>query len=195
MTFDRVGEPGQVLQNVKSSLLWKAKCRSALDARRTHDALNVAKPGTMGRRELVVEQTRIVFTAEKEEAVQASEVAVDLLLAHDLLDPVYSGRMARCRDAGAIGAMRFFDSDVPVVERVGEVRRRAPRFATPDLREIHDHDSSSRARERVRDGEARDARSDDADIRCEMLRERPADWSNDGGVPDGLRGSGHDRYG
>jgi hypothetical protein len=85
----------------------------------------------MCRRELVVEQRRLVVAAEEEEAIEPREVAVDLLRAHGLLDEVDRGGVGRRGDARRLDTARLLQVQEAVVERVREVGRVRPDSPLP----------------------------------------------------------------
>src|SRR5438067_7042328 len=56
------------------------------------------------RIELGIEVRRVTSNGWKEEAVKAAEIAGDVLLSPDLLDPVYGRRLARVIGLGGVAA-------------------------------------------------------------------------------------------
>src|SRR5437763_309023 len=73
------------------------------------------------------------------------------------------------------------------------MRRRAARLATADLLLLHDDDALPRARECIRDAEARDSGADDTHVGRDILAQRLPVGDREGVVPDGM--SAHESAG
>ena len=98
-------------------------------------------------------------------------------------DPVDGGRVALRRETRARFAVEARDRHVRVVDGVGEVRGRSTGLAAADRSVVDDDHLPAFARERVRDGEARDTGADDRHVGADVARERGARRQPDGCEP------------
>ena len=94
--LDRAGEPGQVLEEVELPLAREAERAPGVEPQDggLGELLDARQAGAVRGLELVVEHLSVVVAAEEEVAVEAREVAVDLLVADDRLDAVDGRRVA-----------------------------------------------------------------------------------------------------
>jgi hypothetical protein len=80
--------------------------------------------------------------------------------------------VAFCGELRTPGAVKSFDLEVAVVERIRKVRRRAMRFTRCDPVLVDDDDGAAFEREHVGDAEPGDAGAYDADVRAGIGLER-----------------------
>ena len=93
----------------------------------------------MGGDELAVEDVLLVVAAEEEEAVDAPEVAVDVLEPNDLLDAVDRGHVALDNEPGVLGAVDLLEVVDAVVHRPREVGGRTSGLAAADRAVVDYH--------------------------------------------------------
>src|SRR6185369_1029645 len=93
---DRLREAGEILERMKLRLLRESQRGSRLPLRDGDpiDQLHVGETGVLRREILLFEHCSSILVTEEEVAIDALEVAVDLLEANDLLDAIDGGEMA-----------------------------------------------------------------------------------------------------
>jgi hypothetical protein len=89
--------------------------------------------------------------------------------------------------AGTFAAVQFLDVVVAVVESGSEMGGRATRLATANRAIVDQDDSAASAREKVSSRHSSYSRSDDADIRAQILGKRLELWNFSCIHPDGGR--------
>ena len=119
--------------------------------------------------ELALEGLAPIAFGEEQVAVEAREVAVDALLAHDGLDAVDRRGVAVGGEPRALAAVQLLDLEVAVVEHVGEVRGGRLRHAAGDRAVVEHRHLLARAGEQVGGGQAGDAGADDADVDVQVF--------------------------
>jgi hypothetical protein len=142
------------------------------------------------RRELFLQLFPFGVTAEEEIAVDALEVAVDILHRHNAFDSVDGGHVTFSGDACAILPVHLLDPVVAVVERGREMRGSAPGFAASNRAIVDQDHSTTGASEEVRRCHAGDAGADHADVCAEILAKRLELWNFGCAHPDGRRVAG-----
>jgi hypothetical protein len=141
----------------------------------------------MRRLELLVEDVGGVAAAEEEIAIQANEIAVDVLALHRRLDEVDRRAVALRGDAAGVHATRLLQRREAIVERVRQMRRRPTGLAAPHLLLVEHDDALAGDGERIRHAESGDAGTDDTDVGREVLAEWGAFGNAEGVAPDGVR--------
>ena len=136
-----LGHRREIREWMEARLIGKAETRSRVEGceRRAiellHDDAREARSVV-----LVVEDVLRVALGQKQIAVEASEVAVDVVVAHERFDEVDRGRVRARGDARALLAVHARDLDVAIVDLVREVRGGARRLAAADLPVVDDDD-------------------------------------------------------
>ncbi len=185
---DGRGEPEQVVAHVDSRLIGESKRRpEMLRARRPVRAQLDVQAGATRCGALFIENAFVRFRGAEEITVHAPEVALDAVLRDPILDTVDCGPVAfGCHPRAAL-AVEPFQLHVAIVERARKVRARAEGFAFADVVAIEDDHRPSMLQEAQRDGKARDAGADDADVRLDVPGEpRGFRLGDRSGGPDGL---------
>src|SRR5688572_8513796 len=170
---DRVGEAAQVLEDVELALAGKAQRRTGLerrDRRAIHERY-VGEPDSLRGFGFLHQLFGMSGFARQQVAVQPLEVAVDTLERDDLLDAIDRGAVTLDGEAGALRSVHLLEPVDAVIHRVGEVRGRARGLAVANGSVIQNHHALALAREMVRDGQAGDSSSYDADVNLGVLRE------------------------
>jgi hypothetical protein len=151
---------------MEAALVWEAQTGPGVPARdgRSLGPGDAREPDLPGSVEFLVEQRDFSPGAEEQVAVQALEVAVDALLARDLLDAVNGGGLGLVDLPRLVETPQLDQLVVPVVEFGGEVGGGTRRHAPADRATIKHHDGAAGAGELAGDREAGDASPDHDDI-------------------------------
>src|SRR4029079_3902418 len=120
----------------------------------------------------------------EEVTVHPREIARDVGLGDGRLDAVDGGGVALAGQARPGFAVYLREVMEAIVESAREMRGRASRLASADGAVVEDDDGASLLREKVRGGEAGDARPRDADVRSEVRGQRRAAGNFRGAGPD-----------
>ena len=149
--------------------------------------LRIVDTGSMGRLELPLELRALAVSAQEEIPLDPLEIAVDVFHRRDRLDAVNGGHVTLGCQSGALAAVQLLDVVVAVVESRGEMRGRATRLATAYGPIVDQDDSAAGAREKIGGCHSGYSRSNDADVRAQILGKR-LELRNFGCVhPDGGR--------
>jgi hypothetical protein len=170
---DRACEPGEVLEWVELRLPWEAETRSRVERRirGARQSRHVDEPRTVRGLELTVQDLRRVAGPEEEIAVHDGELARDRLLGDDRLHTIDRCGVALGGVPRTACTVDALDPEVPVVERVGDVRCRASGLPTTHMNVVQDDDALSRAAEQVGGGEPGDPGAHDADVDAQVLEQ------------------------
>ena len=171
---DRVGESGEVLEDVKLTLIGPAERgpRVEVGDRGAVDLGDVGGAGAVCGVELLVEDLLLVVRAKEQVAVEAAEVAVDVLEPNDLLDAINGGHVALDDESGvglAVDGLEVVDA---VVHRPSEVGGGAPGLAAADRSVVDEHNLPIFTRGKIGCSDTSDAGADHADICCDILCNR-----------------------
>jgi hypothetical protein len=189
VTENRAGEAFQVLDRMKRRLSRKSQRDAGIpeiERRALHD-LGVGESGAMRCFELTLEILPLAVPAEKEIAVDALEVAVDVFHRRDRFDPMDRSGVAFRRHSRAFAPVELLEVVIAVVERGGQVRGRSSCFPTTNGPIIDEDYRATGASEQVGGSHARDSRSDDADVDAQILSKRRELRNFSGAHPDGGR--------
>jgi hypothetical protein len=178
----RLRQAREVLQRME---LRAARETQGFAEERVRGARHVGEAGPMGRGELAVERGRRVALGEEQVAVDAREVAVDLLLARDRLDAVDGGAMALGGEADPALAVDLLQLEIEVVHLVAEVGARPAGHAAANRPVVEHGDAHAGLRQQVRGRHSCDARADDAGIHLQVALERAAGDRRGGRLPEG----------
>src|SRR5688500_7524448 len=122
--------------------------------------------------QLLVELPHVIARRDEQVAVEPGEVAGDLLVADDALNPIDGRSMTLSRQAGALSSVQPLEMVETVIQRAHQMRGRPARL-TARAWPIVDHDRAlALLRQEVRRGQPRDAGADDADVSALIGRER-----------------------
>jgi hypothetical protein len=135
--------------------------------------LRIVDSGAMSRLELTLEVRALAVPAKKEKALHTLEVAIDVLHRRDSLDAMNRGHVTLSREPSAFLAVELLDVVVAVVERGGEMSGRATCLAAAYLPIVDQDDGAARTRKKIGRRHSGYSRSDDADIRAQILGEGP----------------------
>ena len=174
---DRTGETGDVAERVQTCLAGEAETASGVEGGEGGpvDECHV-ETGAGGRVPLAYEISGVVPGGCEQIAIDAGEVAVDLLTPDDRLDLGDSLMMALCDQGCARDAMQSFEVDVAFVEERREMRRRPRGLAATDRTIVEDDDGTALALQKIGGGEARDAGADDTDVGAHVVLQRLEWW-------------------
>jgi len=166
-------DAAQVGQDVEFSLVGKAQRTAGVERLERHaiDQLCARDAGPAHGVQLLDQQLLIALRL-KQISVHALEVAVNLLRRHDALDLVDGGGVALGSKARTIPAMQALDRDIAVVERAAQMRGGAASLAAGDRSIIQHHDLAAGTGHAIGNGQASDARADNADVGAQIARQR-----------------------
>jgi hypothetical protein len=137
--------------------------------------------------ELTLQLLALRLRVEKEIAFNPLEIAIDVFHRCDCLDAMYGGHVTFGCQPSAFLAMELCDVEIAVVESGSEMSGGTARLAAANLAIVDQHDGTSSAREKVGGGHAGDARSNNTDIRAQILVKRLELWNFGCAHPDGGR--------
>src|SRR5688500_2958364 len=145
----------------------KTQARAAVEERErsSRQQLHAMQARLDGGLELPLQGLHRVSRCEEQEAVEAREIAVDLLGGDDRLYLIDRRPMACGRQARAFLSMHTLDLEVPVIQRTAQMSGGAARLPAADLSILDDENGSARLCQQVSRGQARDASPDNANIR------------------------------
>jgi len=168
---NRAREALQIFERMEGRLAREAQRDARIPEveRRTLDELGIAEPGAMGGFELALEILTFCISAKEQVAVHALEVAVDVFHRGDGFDPLNRCGVTFRGRARALPPVKSLDVEVPVVQRSGEVRGRAPCLSASDRAVIDEHHRASSPGEEIGGSHTGDPRPDYADIDAQVL--------------------------
>jgi hypothetical protein len=171
---DGGGEAVKIFEDVELTLIGEAERRAEVVSvvRDALDVLDFGQAGAVRGAEFLAELLGGLARRDEEVAVEALEVAVNLLFVDDLLDEVNGRRVALGGEARAAPAVEAFEFVEAVVEGVREVRRRARSLAARERAVVQDDDGLALSRQEVSRRQSRDACADDAHVRARVRVER-----------------------
>src|SRR5438105_3331601 len=124
--------------------------RVEISYRRPIDSPDVCEPRSMRGLELLVDVAGVVRMSGKEVSLEPSEIAIDVLLFDDELDPVNGGRVTLDDHASGVLAVHLLEHEDSIIHRVRQVRRRPPGFATADWPVVDNDNMLAGLREQIR---------------------------------------------
>src|SRR5688500_14064807 len=168
---NRASETFQVLERMEGCLSRKSQRDAGIPEiqRRALDDLGVGESGAVTRLELALEILPLAVAAEKEVAVNALEVAVDVFHRRNRFDPVDRRGVNLGRHARAFAPVKPLEVVVAVIECAGQMGSRSSGLPAADRAIVDEHDRATGASEQVGGGHARDSRAHDADVDAQVL--------------------------
>ena len=169
-----LGQGADVLERLKPRLPRESQARPGLVPAQDDplELLHVLKARADRRLQLPVEQVGRVGGDREEVAVDALEIAVDLLFGDDLLDPVDGRRVALVGQLRPLWAMQLLHLHEPVVDGRRQVRAGAAALPGRDGSVVENRDRLPIPREQIRRRQPRDSGADDADVDAQVVRGR-----------------------
>jgi hypothetical protein len=158
------------------ALAWEAKAGSRVETVDGRGAHPFEPLDAGAQRRLVFAQQLVGVAARRQEeiAVEALEVAVDLLVRDDGADRLDGGGVALRGEPRAVGAVQPLDLVVAIVQRGGEVGGRGRGHAAADGPMVQNDYALPFLGEKVGARHARDAGADDAGVGSRIRVERLA---------------------
>jgi hypothetical protein len=170
---------------VEACLVREAQRGAEVEIRVRHARQLDLQPGALRGVEFALQLLAVAGgIALHQVAVEAAEVAVDLLGRDDGGDLLDRAGVALCRHSRAVGAMPVLELVVAVVERIGQVRRGAQRGAAADRPVVQHHHRAALPRQQVGGRQPGDAGADDADVAARVLGQRLRRGQRRVGVPE-----------
>ena len=159
-------QTSEVFARMKLRLSWKSQARTGVEERkrRAIDLVDVPKAGASRGAQLAIELIGGFARFSEEIALDALEVAVDVMVRGDLFDAIDGRGVAVGDHLRACRAVHALELAVEAVDLVREMGARVQRHAAADLAVFDDDDLAARLHQQVCRREAGDASPDNADF-------------------------------